>query len=59
MIQITLDVNEKIRIGDNIVLYNLKKIHPKAINANVVKIGIDAPISINIRRGELKKYYKL
>lgn len=55
MIEVTLDVNERIRIGSNIVLVHLPKTHPLSIKAQVAKLGIGAPLDIKILRSELIK----
>lgn len=53
MIEFTLDVGDKINIGGDIVLQHLEKTHPLAIPAHSVRLGIAAPISVIITRGEL------
>lgn len=54
MIEFTLEIGDRIVIGGDVIIELLKKIHPKAIPAQVARIGIEAPIVIVLRRGELQ-----
>ncbi len=53
MIEFTLTVGDKLRIGGDIIIEHVQKTHPKAILARVVKIGVTAPNYLHIKRGEL------
>ncbi len=55
MQELTLNVNDKIRIGDNLLLIIMQKKNPKYFRSNQIKIGIEAPREIHIYRGELLK----
>lgn len=59
MIEFTLNPGEAIHIGEHVIIMNIPKDHYLAIHAKVIKIGINAPREINIRRGELKNLYAL
>lgn len=48
MLVLTRKLSEEIRIGDDVVVKVL------AINGNRVKLGIQAPPDVRIRRGELE-----
>ncbi len=48
MIEFTLDIGQKVIIGGDVVLEILEKTHPKAITAQVARIGIEAPENIII-----------
>ena len=48
MREFTLEVNEKLIIKGDIVLTILAKKHPKAIPAQMARIGIDAPKYVKI-----------
>ncbi len=47
MLVLTRKKEETIRIGENIVVKVVR------IRGNTVRIGIDAPASVSVRRGEL------
>lgn len=53
MIEFTLDIGDKIHIGGEVTIEHLEKSHPKAINAIMVRLGIDAPDHVSIMRKEL------
>lgn len=53
MIELTLNVGDKLYIGGDVVIEILEKTHPKAIPAQVARIGIKAPKEIEIQRSEL------
>ena len=48
MLVLSRDVGEKIHIGEDIVLVVIR------IGGGKVRIGIDAPKTVNIARGEIK-----
>lgn len=48
MLEVTLEVGDRLYLGENILLEILPKMHPKAIPAQVMRIGIDAPEDIYI-----------
>lgn len=50
MIEFTLDIGQKLIIGGDVVLEILEKTHPKAITAQVARIGIEAPENIIIKK---------
>jgi carbon storage regulator len=52
MLVLTRKLNEKIRIGNNIVINVL------AINENQIKLGIDAPSDVKIYREEIYEKVK-
>jgi sRNA-binding carbon storage regulator CsrA len=56
MIEYTLIVGDKIRIGGDIIIEHVEKTHPKAILARVAKFGVTAPNDVFIKRGELDSY---
>lgn len=58
MIEFTLIVGDKIRIGGDIIIEHVEKTHPKAILARVAKFGVTAPSNVFIKRGELDDYVK-
>lgn len=58
MIEFTLTVGEKVYIGRDIFIELIEKTHPKAISAQVARVGIHAPVDVNIVRGELPRVDK-
>lgn len=48
--EFTLEIGEKIHIGGEVTIEHLEKTHPKAINAQIVRLGISAPDQIIIVR---------
>jgi sRNA-binding carbon storage regulator CsrA len=46
-------VGDKLFIGDNVTIEHLEKSHPKAIPAQIVRLGITAPDNVKITRKEL------
>ena len=55
--EFTLNVGDKLYIGSDILIQHLQKTHPKAIHAQMVRLGIEVPDDTNVRRGELKALY--
>ncbi len=49
MLEYTLEVGDKLILESVVILEILPKTHPKAIPAQVVRIGIEAPDEIVIR----------
>ena len=49
MIEFTMEVNEALRIGDDIRLIVLKR-DPEYLRFHVARIGIDAPKEISIKQ---------
>ena len=50
MLVLTRKRHEKIRIGDDVTITILR------INANHVRVGIEAPPQVRVTRGELKRF---
>lgn len=48
MHELTLEFNEVIRVGEEVVITLLPKEHPLAMKAQVARFGIDAPQQIHI-----------
>ncbi len=49
MLEYTLEVGDRLMLKGDIILEILPKTHPKAIPAQSVRIGIEAPEVITIR----------
>jgi hypothetical protein len=50
MLEMTLEVGDRLLIGEDVLLEILPKMHPKAIPAQVVRIGIQASDDIFIEK---------
>ena len=53
MIEYTLEIGDRLLLSGGLVIEILPKNHPKAVNAQMVRIGIDAPSHVTIDRGEM------
>lgn len=53
MIEFTLNVGDRLCIGRDTILQHVEKLHPKAVTAQMVRLGIEAPLDVTIKRGEL------
>jgi len=48
MREFTLNVGDRIYIGGDVIMEHLEKTHPKAISAQMVRLGFIAPEKIRI-----------
>lgn len=48
MREFTLDIGDKLYIGGEVMIEHLRKKHPKAITAQMVRLGVQAPRNIKI-----------